>query len=324
MSLALLCSGQGQQHADMFALTADAPESAPLFEHATQLLGGIDPRVLVREADADSLHRNRFGQILCSLQALAAAAVLRSVLPGRVVVAGYSVGEVAAWGVAGALSMSDTLDLVARRADIMDRVSAANEGLLYVRGMARPGIDALCRRFGVVVAIVNPGNAFVLGGGLSALRALAVEAGSEPGTHVVEVPVQLAAHTPHLAAASREFRDALRACRFHFPLSAGHRLLSGVDGELVDAAAAGCDKLAMQVSTTVHWDACLQACIEAGATTFLELGPGHALQRMVSGMQPGLDSRAWEDFRSLRGVRLWVKGRRSSGAVVEARSVARE
>ena len=41
------------------------------------------------------------GQILCTLQALAAAAVLRDAMPGRIIVAGYSVGEVAAWGVAG-------------------------------------------------------------------------------------------------------------------------------------------------------------------------------------------------------------------------------
>ena len=55
MTLAILCSGQGGQHPDMFALTGDAPEAAGLFAHAAKLLGA-DPRDFVRsepnEADA--------------------------------------------------------------------------------------------------------------------------------------------------------------------------------------------------------------------------------------------------------------------------------
>ncbi len=114
MTLAILCFGQGRQHPGMFALTGDRPEAADLFRHAATLIGGRDPREIVRTGTSDTLHHNRTGQILCSLQALAAAA-LRDVMPDRLVVAGYSVGEVAAWGVAGFLSMIDTLDLAARR-----------------------------------------------------------------------------------------------------------------------------------------------------------------------------------------------------------------
>jgi [acyl-carrier-protein] S-malonyltransferase len=67
MSLAILCSGQGWQRDGMFALTGDAPEAAGLFAHASTLLGGRDPRELVRTETSDVLHRNRIGQILCAL-----------------------------------------------------------------------------------------------------------------------------------------------------------------------------------------------------------------------------------------------------------------
>ncbi len=94
--------------------------------------------------------------MLCSLQALAAAAALRDQVPDRLVIAGYSVGEVAAWGVAGLLSMTDTLDLVARRAEAMDAAASAGEGLLFVRGLSREAIDKLCERHDAAIAIVNP------------------------------------------------------------------------------------------------------------------------------------------------------------------------
>ena len=62
MTLALLCSGQGPQHPAMFAVTGDAPAAAALFDHAAALLGGRDPRTLVRDADeAVTLHGNRVG-----------------------------------------------------------------------------------------------------------------------------------------------------------------------------------------------------------------------------------------------------------------------
>lgn len=164
MVLGILCSGQGQQHPDMFALTGEAAEAASLFAHATALLGDRDPRELVRTASSEELHHDRTGQILCTLQALAAATALRDALSDRAVVAGYSVGELAAWGVARVVDPCIALDLAARRAEVMDVASGPGEEMLFVRGLSRQAVEGLCTRHGAAVAIVNPGDGFVLGG----------------------------------------------------------------------------------------------------------------------------------------------------------------
>jgi hypothetical protein len=96
MTLAILCSGEGPKNSDMFALTGETSEAANVFAHAATLLGGRDPREMVQTDTYDFLHQNRVGQILCTLQALAATARLRDKWPRRLIVAGYSVGEVAA------------------------------------------------------------------------------------------------------------------------------------------------------------------------------------------------------------------------------------
>jgi Acyl transferase domain len=211
MALAILCSGQGRQHPDMFALTGDAPEAGGLFGQAAGLLGGKDPRDFVRNEVIEALHCNRTGQILCTLQSLAAAAALRDAMPDRIIVAGYSVGEVAAWGVGGLLDAVDTLDLVASRAEVMDAATRPGDGLMFVRGLSRVTIDRLCQRHDTAVAIVNPGDAYVLGGNRTALREIAAEAEAMRASRVVDLPVEVASHTKRLAAASAAFRERLRS-----------------------------------------------------------------------------------------------------------------
>ncbi len=307
MTLAILCSGQGPQHEAMFALTADVPAATALFDQARSLLGGRDPRDLVRTAGDEPLHVNRTGQILCTLQPLAAVAALGGALGGSRIVAGYSVGEVAAWAVAGLIRPSDVLALAACRAEAMDAVSAPGDGLLFVRGLDRDAIDILCGRHGGAVAIVNPGDAFLLGGDRDALMGLAESARAAGAGRVVRVAVEVASHTPRLAAASAPFRRSLGALDVAGRMPPGVRLLSGIDAAPVFDVSEGLDKLAEQISRTVRWAEVLAACVEAGATAFLELGPGHALTEMVASAYPDVPARSLEDFKTLNGARDWLE-----------------
>lgn len=305
MTLAILCSGQGRQHPEMFALTGDAPEAAYLFAHAATLLGGRDPRDFVRSEPDEALHRNRTSQILCTLQALAATAALKDAIPHGAVIAGYSVGEVAAWG-AGLFEATITLDLVARRAEAMDAFTHAGDGLVFVRGLSRGDVDRLCKRYGTAIAIINPGDTFVIGGSREALNAISADARAMHASMVADLPVEVASHTERLAEASAVFREVLRSVQVAFPPAAGARILSGIDGATVVTAEIGLDKLAAQISQTVQWAICLESCFEAGATTFLELGPGQVLSKMVAEVKPRFPARSLVDFRSLQGVRAWI------------------
>lgn len=311
MTLALLCSGQGPQHPAMFALTAALPAAEDLFAHAAGLLGGRDPRILVQTETDDVLHDNRVGQILCVLQPLAMAAALDGFNPGRFIVAGYSVGEIAAWAVAGVIAPKTALDLAVRRADAMDAASLPGDCLLFVRGLDRAIIDDLCARHAVAVAIVNPGAAVVLGGIGAALDLVADEARRLGADRVVRIGVKVASHTPRLAAASATFRKDLDAVLVGRALPTTTRLLSGTDATPVLDVRSGLDKLAAQISRTVQWSDCLVACVEAGATAFLELGPGRALTEMATAAYPDIPARSVEDFRRLEGVREWRSRPRS-------------
>ncbi|AOJ62158.1 malonate decarboxylase subunit epsilon [Burkholderia ubonensis] len=304
MTLAILCSGQGGQRADMFDLTGAAPQADALFAHAGRLLGG-DPRTWVRDAAPFALHENRAAQILCTLQALAAAALLEAAWPRRRCIAGYSVGEVASWSVAGLIDPHDALDLADARARAMDAASGGDERMAFVRGLPRAHLARLCADHGAAIAIANPGDAFVIAGRCDDVDAVAADAARDGALRVTPVGVRIASHTPRLAAAVPAFRAPLAAVRVRRPLP-GARLFAGIDGTSVLDAAGGLDKLARQIAEPVEWAACLAACVEAGATAFLELGPGRALAEMAAGAYPALPARSLADFRSIDGATQWL------------------
>ncbi|MET3620694.1 acyltransferase domain-containing protein [Burkholderia ambifaria] len=304
MTLAILCSGQGAQRADMFELTGAVPQADALFAHAGRLLGD-DPRNWVRHAEPDALHENRAAQLLCTLQALAAAALLDTVWPRRRCVAGYSVGEVASWSVAGMIDPHDALDLADARARAMDAASGGDERMAFVRGLTRARLAQLCDGRDAAIAIANPGDAFVVAGRQADVAAVADDAARDGALRVAPVCVRIASHTRRLAAAVPAFRASLAAVNVRRP-PPGTRLFSGIDGASVLDIGAGLDKLARQIAEPVEWVACLAACVEAGATAFLELGPGRALAEMAGGAYPALPARSVADFRSVDGIASWL------------------
>ena len=305
MTLALLCSGQGRQHADMFALTAGAAAAAPVFAAATRTLGGRHPLDLLVQGD-EAIHANMTGQILCCTQALAAHAALREAIGPKVTLAGYSVGELAAWGCAGLLPADATLALAHRRAEIMDEVGGLGGGLVFVRGLRREKVDDLCARFDAAVAIVNPGNSYVIGGLGPSLAEFCQAATRAGASRAGLLAVHVASHTARLAPAVPVFRAALDGAGLR-SLRPGIRLLSGIDGTHVSDIRNGADKLAEQIAQTVQWATCLETCAESGVTACLELGPGRALADMVVEAYPDIQARSIDEFRSLDGVRAWIK-----------------
>ena len=303
--IAILCSGQGGQHAAMFDLVANCPEAEPVFSTAAEVLGE-DPRRFVQEAAPADLFSNRSGQILCCTQALAMQAALGTAWPARTVIAGYSIGELAAWGCAGAVDGPAILRLAQRRAAAMDAAAPSDGGLAAIVGLRRATLEPILARHELSIAIVNDVDSFVVGGRRAGLAAACEEAAASGTKHIVTLPVAVPSHTPLLREAAEQFRAVLCGASPRLP-GAGHRLLSGIDGDTIYDMETGIDKLAHQISTTIDWAACLESCRSAGAVAALELGPGTALSRMASPLFSDGRARAVDEFRTLAGLKSWLQ-----------------
>ncbi|GEO99531.1 acyltransferase domain-containing protein [Methylobacterium haplocladii] len=305
MTLAVLLTGQGAQHPEMFALTAARPAAQGIFAAAKPLLGGTDPRDLVRRYGA-ALHGNRTGQVLCCVAALAAWTIVAEAGPARTILAGYSIGDLAAWGCAGRLDPEAVLRLAASRAEAMDAASGEGYGLAGIRGLTLDDIARRAGRLGCHLAIRNAADSAVVGGLRDGLEALCAEALTAGAQRAVLLPVHTPSHTPFLNAASDTFAEAMAKETLRRPPPGAPRLLSGLDGAAVFDARTGREKLARQIAQTIDWAACLEACREFGASSVLELGPGHALATMARAALPEARIHALEDFRSDEGVIAWI------------------
>lgn len=303
--VAILCSGQGEQHRAMFDVVASCPEAEPIFSVATGILGQ-EPRRFVEVASPTALFSDLSGQILCCTQALAAWAALGPARPARAVIAGYSVGELAAWGCAGALDPASILQLAGRRAALMDAAAPDRTGLAAIVGLRRVVLEPILSRNAVSIAIVDDVDHFVVGGSRAALEAVCQEAAEHGARRTVILRVAVPSHTQLLSEATRRFSIDLCEASVGVPRP-GYRLLSGIDGATIGDVKTGIERLAQQISTPIDWAGCLESCRAAGAVAALELGPGTTLSRLASGLFPGDRSRAVEDFRTVSGLRTWVQ-----------------
>jgi [acyl-carrier-protein] S-malonyltransferase len=301
MALGILCPGQGGQTPDMLNILAGAPGAAAVLDTAAGILG-VDLRRLVAEPGAD-LHRNAVAQpLLCATQ-LATFAALRPDLPPVRAFAGYSVGELAAYGCAGAVNAADLVGLAVKRARAMDEACPRPQGLLAVRGLDRSTVDALCAAHGADVAIANDVDRFVVGGDRHSLAAVEAAAVSL-GAGVTPLSVSVASHTRLMTPAVERFADDLAGSPLRAPLTP---VLAGIDGAPVRRRDHAIKALSAQLARTVEWAACVDAMVEMGCSVLLELGPGAALSRMIRDRHPTVGVRAVADFRTLSGVAKWAE-----------------
>lgn len=289
--LMILCSGQGGQTGAMFDLARSDPRGRALLERC-----GMDLNVA-------TLFENRAAQPAIVAAALATWEALRGQVAPPALVAGYSIGELAAWGVAGALEAGDAVGLARTRAMAMDACVREPQALAALGGLPVQTLAQLAANHGYELAIVTGADSCIAGGLLAAAAAL--ESGvTAAGARFQKLPVGVASHTGLMAGAVAPFAAALEASRFSLQACP---VLSGIAAVRVDGKQGAVDHLSRQLTQTIQWTACMDAAAEAGIGVALELGPGAALSRMLRERHAGIEARSVSEFRSIEGVAGWVQ-----------------
>ncbi len=300
MSLCLLCPGQGSQSPDMLDRLNRDPLTADIL---ARLSVHVEPDTIAVATDPARCFLNRHAQPLIVLHGLTVAQALSRAGMAAGVVAGYSVGELTAYGVAGALDPEDVLTLAAERARVMDAASPPDHGMLAVRGLNREVVRTHADAAGARIAIVNGADHVVLAGPNPTLQALAARLGAAHAPHIVSLPISVPAHSQWLHAGVADFAAALAAATWRAPQAP---VLSGIDGRPIHTVADAIERLSHQIAEPLDWARTMDVAVEMGATVFFEVGPGCGLTRMLRERFPALPARALAEFDTVRGALTWL------------------
>ena len=288
------------------------PQARLLYEEADEILG-FSLSALCFEGPAEVLNDTVNTQPAIFVTSLAVWRVLEAegklqppVVASPSMVAGHSLGELAALVASGAMEFESGLRLVRERGRLMKLAGERSPGgMAAVLKMQDAEVEQACKEAtaetGKAVQIANynsPGQVVVSGDSEALARAIELlrERG---GRRIIPLAVSIAAHSPLMASVVEEYRAAVDATPMRAPglpvvANISARPLLDVDGIR--------DELAGQLTWPVRWTASMQWMVDQGVTRFVELGPGQVLSKLMGRIEPSVEAASVGDVASMEAL----------------------
>jgi pimaricinolide synthase PimS1 len=191
--------------------------------------------------------------------------------------AGHSIGEIAAAHVAGVLTLADACTLVAARAGLMQSLPPG--GSMIAINTTEQDVQPFLSD-SVALAAVNTPESVVISGDAGEVRA-AADHFVKLGVRTRELMVSHAFHSPHMDPVLDRFRATISELAFAAP---DIPIVSTLTGQPVDTFTV--DYWVQQVRGTVRFAEAVETLRGNGATTYLELCPDPALSQHVTDGTP--------------------------------------
>jgi [acyl-carrier-protein] S-malonyltransferase len=282
--------GQGSQYSGMGLKLRNYPSGKETFKEANHALG-IDIESLCCNGTDDELVDTEITQpaiVTCSI------AVFRILMRGEVNIpefasvsvsatAGLSVGEYSALVASETLSFTDALKLVKQRGRLMAEAGRINPGTMTaVIGLDAEKVRIACKEassYGVVQpANYNCPGQIVISGEKQAVQMASELAQKAGAKRCIPLDVSGAFHSPLMRSAETGLNLALSEVSFSKP---GIPFVANVTGNYIQDPEEIKESLALQLTSSIQWEASVSKMVEDGLTTFVEFGPGKVLSGLV-------------------------------------------
>lgn len=285
MGVAVVFPGQGSQYGGMGDPWVGHPAGRSALDEASEAIGRD---VVAGCHDDAALATTEFVQpaiLACDVAAF--RVLLAEGLADVAGVAGHSLGEFAALAAAGVLTLSDALRVVVVRGRAMQRASESRPGTMTaLLGVGGDDGNALCDEVRgddvLVIANENSPVQVVASGSVPAIERLEALA-KERKIRAVRLNVAGAFHSSQMEPAVEELSAVLDDVTFSAPAFA---VAENVTGELVLDPEELRALVKRHVVSPVRWEACVRTLAGAGASTFVEAGPGDVLTKLARRIVP--------------------------------------
>lgn len=271
--------GQGSQAIGMGVDLATEAKAKVKFEQAKEILGWDVLKIC--QSQEDKLSHTIYTQPSLYVVETILADLIRERGDEPNLVAGHSLGEYVALYVAGVFDFESGLNLVKRRAELMD--SAAGGMMAALIGFNREQLDAEIQQTDdVVLANDNSPTQVVISGTPTAVEELL---GKVKAKRIVKLNVSGAFHSPLMAPAAAEFEEILASISFkdaQIPVLSNVEPIPATDSSILK------DRLQRQITGNVRWREISLQLPEEGIEKVVEIGPGKVLTGLIKRICPNL------------------------------------
>jgi [acyl-carrier-protein] S-malonyltransferase len=206
----------------------------------------------------------------------------------EIIVAGHSVGEIAAYAIGGILSADDAVALAATRGAEMAKACALEPtGMSAVLGGDEAEVLACLEDLELVAANRNAAGQIVAAGRTDALAKLAENPPAK--ARVRQLATAGAFHTQFMASALDGYAAAAANVATGEPTAV---VVSNSDGQPVTSASDAMTKLVAQLTRPVRWDLCTEALRQRDVTAIVEFPPAGTLAGIAKRELRGVPARA--------------------------------
>ena len=279
---AFVFPGQGSQFVGMGKDLYESREDIrAMMEQANDILGFRITDIMFEGTDED-LKQTKVTQPAVFIHSVALAKALEGEMKPDMT-AGHSLGEFSALVSAGALDFADALRLVSARAQAMLKACELKPSTMAaIIGLPDEKIEEVCASLNAGILACanynNPGQ-LVISGEIAAIDAACEALTAAGAKRALKLKVGGAFHSPCMEPARAELAEAIDRTTFSVPRCPVYQNVDALPH--TDPAEIKANLIA-QLTAPVRWTNTVRNMIADGATEFIEIGPGRALQGMIS------------------------------------------
>ena len=298
--IAFIFPGQGAQVCGMGQDFYENSETAKaVFDRATELMGFSMPELCFEKNDR--LDITEYTQAAMVTASIAMMKVLkeRGVKPD--VAAGLSLGEYCALAAAGVMSEDDAIATVRQRGILMQEAVPVGDGAMAaILALDAEAIEAVTDSMeGVWIANYNCPGQIVISGKKAAVEEACEKLKAAGAKRAIMLNVSGPFHSGMLTGAGEKLGKVLENVEIHEP---SIPYVANVTAQYVTSAEPVKELLIKQVSSSVRWQQRVEAMIQDGVDTFIEIGPGKTLagfMRKIDKSVKTLNVEKWEDIEKV-------------------------
>ncbi len=302
MKLALLFAGQGAQKAGMgYDFYQNDLGSKKIYDSIKM---DFDLKEMCFTDIENELNQTEYTQACVLATSLAIAESFKGLNIPVSAVGGLSLGEYSALCFAQALSLEESLDLVRKRGILMAHaLPVGTSSMTAVLNAELKDIESILslnevKSIGLVqIANYNSPKQVVLSGEWDALKEVEKILNERSIGRVIPLKVSGAFHSNLLKDASLHLSSLLKNIHFKTPKLDVYYNFSG-QKETFNP-----DLLVKQIYSSVRFTNMIEAMIDDGIDTFVEIGPGKTLSAFVKQINPNVNVYSLERYEQLEALK---------------------